>query len=528
MTQKRGGTAPNTKNSIRTTTSTAFSTDSAKIQNNSVNTKEFIDFSGANSTTLVGFINLAEQGTDAPPAWMDGIERASSKGAPALCNRPNATFILEHLLGDSGRLYRDIFEDVLKTKGGVPWSADAKDRIWSDYDDAALRTYLQQQPIYMAAISNGVIDDALMNVGNSHQIHPIRQYLSSLVWDGKHRIDEALHYYLGADATDYTRAVTRKTFVAACKRVFEPACKFDYILVLVGTNGKGKSKFWATLGGAWYSASAIEFRNPKAAMEQLRAVWIYEIGDLAGLSGTDAEAVKSFIDNPSDDYRGAYAHRKTKNPRQLIFVASTNKDAFLMSQFGNRRWWPVDIDACQRIFKDTPEMLRQLEEDKDQIWAEAMHYYKEGEKLYLDDATAAEAERVQAKYNIAQIDPLRADIEQYLSIKLPLNWKSRNKEDRRHFYQNHKTDADLAETGEAERNSVIYEEFAWEWLGTEGSMRDRREAKKSFSAIMKLRTGWKLSNPTSYKPYSSSTRVFLLERPAKAKTEDSCPDDGAF
>lgn len=66
----------------------------------------------------------------------------------------------------------------------------------------------------------------------------IKEYLEGLpAWDGKKRLDTLLIDYLGAEDSTYTRAVMRKTLVAAVARVYEPGIKFDYIMVLAGPQG---------------------------------------------------------------------------------------------------------------------------------------------------------------------------------------------------------------------------------------------------------------------------------------------------
>jgi putative DNA primase/helicase len=86
-----------------------------------------------------------------------------------------------------------------------------------------------------------------------HQFHPIRDYLNNLKWDWTPRLDSILIEYLGAEDSDYTRAVTRKALVAAVARVFNPGIKFDHVLTVIGQQGKGKSTLLRKLGGSWFS-----------------------------------------------------------------------------------------------------------------------------------------------------------------------------------------------------------------------------------------------------------------------------------
>jgi putative DNA primase/helicase len=363
-------------------------------------------------------------------------------------------------------------------------------------------------------------------VSTRRQVHPIREYLEKLEWDGIKRLDLALHHYLGADTSEYTQAVTRKTLVAACKRVFEPGCKFDYVLTLVGAEGKGKSQFWHILGGTWYSDTTLEFGGKgKDAMEQIRFAWIYEIGDLAGIRKTDAESMKAFISSTNDNYREAYGRRTVPHPRQLIFVATTNNYEFLRSSNGNRRWWVVDIDVCPTKFDDTSMMFQQLEKDRDQLWAEAMYYYRKGELLYLDKTDLeAEAVKLQNTHNEANTYAIGSDIDQYLKIPLPIDWKSRDTDRRQCYYQNIRHDSSIYEKGSVLRTTVIYEEFAYEWYRRDASTYKSDKDKSKFDKVMRKNTDWCQSNPTSYVPYKDNTRVWKMKpdkiETAKAKIEE--------
>lgn len=426
-------------------------------------------------------------------------------------NRTNLTAIIDYLLGQGGKLYANTFAGTIETKGGLPWNSDTEERDWATEDDSALKTLLEG--LGLARISNAAYDDAIHNVCRMHKRHPIRECLESLTWDGIERVDDLLHKYLGANDSPYTRAVMRKTLVGAIKRAYEPGCKFDYILTLAGEQGKRKSLFWAILGGKWFSDSVIDFRNTKQAQEKIQGVWIQEIPDLAGLDRMDAETMKGFFTSLKDRYRPAYERRPSDHPRQMIFVASTNKDAFLKSQHGERRWWVASIDECNRAFADAEQMAEALRAERDQIWAEAMHYYRQGEKVYLDSALEREAKRVQDTFNLAAIDPLRTEIEEWLAkpILEPQYWRKMSKEQRRDYYN-----IPTGISGYHVRWQAIFEEFENEWVRPRGIRGDSRDLKKRFSAILK-NLGW-IEKPYKYPPYfPQSHRVFTLES-AKGKT----------
>ena len=144
-----------------------------------------------------------------------------------------------------------------------------------------------------------MLEDALTVVKRANTFHPVRNYLNSLVWDGLQRVENVFIDYLGAADTDYIKAVTRKTLVAAVARVFEPGCKFDNVLTLVGKQGAGKSTLIRKLGMDWYTDTfnfgMLNSGNGVRAFEQIQGKWLIEIGEMAGLKKTEVEAAKNFL-----------------------------------------------------------------------------------------------------------------------------------------------------------------------------------------------------------------------------------------
>ena len=121
-----------------------------------------------------------------------------------------------------------------------------------------------------------VIRDAVDKVADDRHYHPIRNYLSAL--------------------PEYVRAVTRKTLLAAVRRVLQPGCKFDYVLTLVGPQGIGKSTAIATLCGPEYFTDNLSFNmmRDKQSAENIQGNWIIELGEMAGVSKAEVESVKAF------------------------------------------------------------------------------------------------------------------------------------------------------------------------------------------------------------------------------------------
>ncbi|MDY0410130.1 virulence-associated E family protein [Paracerasibacillus soli] len=225
--------------------------------------------------------------------------------------------------------------------------------------------------------------------------HPIKEYLKGLYWDGESRLESLFIDFLGADDNEYTRTVTKKMLVAAVTRIFEPGTKFDTALILIGTQGIGKSYVLSRLGGEWFNESLNSFSGDEALMK-LRNSWIIELAELSALKHSEVEEVKAFISATVDTYRPKYSKNIARFPRQCVFFGSTNSFEFLKDTTGNRRFFPLPVNKNRRK-KDPFESL--TDEYIDQVWAEAYQLYLDDEPLHItDESVKKRAEELQREH----------------------------------------------------------------------------------------------------------------------------------
>ena len=316
----------------------------------------------------------------------------------------------------------DLFEKREVSLGNLPWRKVAKDnRELTDRDDAYIRHYLETK--YKIPGTSKAIKDAMVISCNVNAVHPIKSYLEGLKWDGVERLDSMFHTYLGAADDEYHRTLSRKMAVAAVARIFRPGCKFDNVVTFVGSQGMGKSTFVANLGMQWFTDSFGTVQG-REALESVQGVWIIEVAELAGMKKAEREQIKHFMSKKDDRYRVAYGTRVEKFPRQCIFIATTNEDEFLEDPTGNRRFWIVECyieNAEKSIFDDMPKEV-------DQLWAEAMVRYREGETLFLSPKMHYEADRVQKEHFIK--DSRTRVVKRLLDMPVPKGWKEMDKHDR--------------------------------------------------------------------------------------------------
>jgi predicted P-loop ATPase len=294
--------------------------------------------------------------------WPDG----ATKGTPAKGLRNTMAAITR--LGLECR--RDMFRNRNIINGH---KLDSLAGNLTDDAEAITRAMIAEQ--FRFDPGKDMVHEAIQTLCIRSRFHPILDYLDGLSWDGEPRVEGMLMTYLGAKDTPLNRTTATIMMVAAVRRVRQPGCKFDMIVVLEGEQGTGKSTAVMTLAGPEnFSDQEILTADAKTQMEQLEGKWLYEIAELSGMSTADIERVKAFASRTEDRARLAYARNRTDRPRQTILIGTTNNDKYLRDQTGNRRFLPVktgriDLDALRR--------------DRDQLWAEAATMEAAGESIDL-------------------------------------------------------------------------------------------------------------------------------------------------
>lgn len=239
--------------------------------------------------------------------------------------------------------------------------------------------------------------------------HPAKDYFNGLKWDGKPRLDTWLSYYLGCegDSPEYLAFVGKKWLTAAVKRVYMAGCKFDHILVIEGEQGAGKStvlKELATFGHesqeSYFtdSVTIADIQNKDTIMK-IQGSIIVELSELSGFSKKDDEEIKRWITIQHDDVRLPYGRQTSRFSRQFVLAATTNQSSYLKDPTGNRRYWPVAAGKLD---------IEALKIDREQLWAEAVHYYHGG--LYI--GSTYEEERLANKERNKRLahDPWTDDV----------------------------------------------------------------------------------------------------------------------
>ena len=234
---------------------------------------------------------------------------------------------------------------------------------------------------YYSLFNEKVMDNALELEAYSREYHPICEHLEALEWDGTERIRYALKQYMGADDSDMVYEMLKHFMMGALNRIYNPGCKFDEMLCLVGQQGAGKSTFFRflSLDDQWFSDS-LKNLNMEKPYELLRGHWILEMSEMiAAISAKSIEEIKSFLSRMKETHRNPYEKYEEDRPRQCVFAGSSNNRQFIpFDRTGARRFLPVEIDSS-KAEKHILDNEKESREYFDQLWAEAMVIYRSAE-----------------------------------------------------------------------------------------------------------------------------------------------------
>lgn len=329
---------------------------------------------------------LAGPGAGTKPNWRATADRHESKGEKKLIR--DITSVLAALRHEptlaSCFAHDDMLNDAVVIKElpaalGAPALDGPLPRPISEADITRLQEWLQRNGL--SRIGRDMVYHAIEKRALENRFHPVRDYLRGLVWDGTKRAEKWLTYYLGAEPTAYTAAIGKMFLVGMVARVMRPGCQYDYMLVIEGPQGTGKSTACRILGGSYFSNNLPDLKDGRLTGQHLRGKWIVAIEELAGMNRAETDAIKAFLTRTEERYRPPYAAKEVVEPRQCVLVGTTNRSAYLRDETGGRRFWPVltgSIDA------------QALAHDRDQLLAEAVNLFDNGAQWWPDAAFEAE------------------------------------------------------------------------------------------------------------------------------------------
>lgn len=289
-------------------------------------------------------------------------------------------------------LIHDMFSTRDSYGAETAWGGKIGEAL-SDIDIVKIRHWLSSSAWSIEPGKDTALD-AVRFIADRNKRHPVREWLSSLEWDGKTRLGTWMKECLDAKAEEpYLSEVSRMLILAMVKRVFEPGCQWDYVVVLEGNQGTYKSTTARTLAGdKWFMDNLPDLRD-KDAMLNLQGKWVIELGELADVKRGDYNAVKAYLNRRVDTVRSPYGMLQKDIPRQNVFIGTVNEGEYLKDPTGNRRFWPVKVGTCN---------VDKLQRMREQLFAEAMWLYENcfNGKLMMGDEANKQAKEAQADRRI--------------------------------------------------------------------------------------------------------------------------------
>lgn len=330
---------------------------------------------------------MGDYGSRLVTEWRSTLVHSRGDNKPPDASLLNAINALQMAPQWQGVLGFDVTAQSIVQTGTAPWDTDevSEPRPWSDVNTIRVTEWLQSEGIM---VISRTAREAIARVAADNQFSPVQKYLSGLAWDGTPRLDKWISRYCGAEDAPFTRMAGRKWMISAVARAMSPGCQADYMLILEGPQGIGKSKAASILGGQWFTDDMRNIENKDASAVVAR-YWIIEFSEMKALRRSNSDTIKAFLTRREEKYRPPYGHEIVEHRRQCVFMGTINPEGGYLTDAENRRYWPV--------WCPTAVAADDLARDRNQLWAEAKVAYENGETWWPDTSMQALATIEQEK-----------------------------------------------------------------------------------------------------------------------------------
>lgn len=311
--------------------------------------------------------------------WQDNLIRDGKNNLVGTSLQNTILYLMHHHELAGCFVFDEFKQDSMVVKC-PPWEESEKFKPQS-VDDIVITKAAASLERYGITATIEKTDKAIAVVAYENRFHSARSYFKTLEWDKKERLTTFCQDHFGTkqESVSYLSFVFKKWLTAAVKRIMEPGCKFDHVLILESQQqGLYKSTFLktlATFNGECYHTEDVPITDlsNKDTTIKMQGNLIIELAELSGFSKKDDNEIKTWIQKEKDEVRLPFARKSVIYPRQFVFAATTNNYDYLKDPTGNRRYWPVTVEC--------PIDIKAVNEIKDQLWAEAVYWYNEA--LYI-------------------------------------------------------------------------------------------------------------------------------------------------
>ncbi len=303
--------------------------------------------------------------TDEVPQFDDGADSPQlslikGKGKKPEDCRENVLYCLRQDERLRGLVALNAFTELQDKTRSPPWGGEPGE--WSEEDDMMLGEFLARE--HRLIIKGlGTLRAGVQMAARENRHHPIVEHVKALEWDGTSRLGTWMVDCLGVEDRPYVRLISRFFIMGMVARLLRPGCKFDYMLILQGAQGLGKSSAFKALAEPYFMDTPFRIGD-KDSYLSLQGVWLVEFSELESMSKAESTAIKAFVSSTEDRFRPPYGSRMVKMPRRAVLAGTTNGNEFLKDATGDRRMWPVHV---------TEVRLDLLKACRDQLFAEAYH-----------------------------------------------------------------------------------------------------------------------------------------------------------
>jgi len=326
------------------------------------------------------------ESSNVTPLWEQRLVRNERDGS-VKASAHNLMTVLENHEAWAGLFQLNEFSQKISMTGDPPYPG-ADPTEFSTVDATEIAAWFGRPETYGINVKSSMVTEVVEAVARRNKVHPVREYLEGLIWDGTERLPTLFSDFFGTVQDDYTARVGVMFALSAVARILQPGCKVDTMVVLEGRQGIGKTQAVRHLFSPPWYAEAQESPQSKDFYQSLHGRWGVEIGEMHSFTKGEVTKVKQAISAQSDVYRPSYGRYAREFPRQCVFVGTTNDRHYLRDHTGGRRFLPI---AAKEVDRDGLISVR------DQIWAEAVARYKRGEQWHElpPDASAIQDERYQ-------------------------------------------------------------------------------------------------------------------------------------
>ena len=213
--------------------------------------------------------------------------------------------------------------------------------------------------------------------------NPVKDFLDSQRWDGNNRVDSMIIDWFRVEDTPLNRLKASVFMRAAVKRIMEPGCEFDNVLLFINDPNASAYTFLRQLditGITSIHKNIIDNVREYALIVNMG--WICFLDELRGNTKKQQMCTREMMFKNEDTYVPFYEKHNVTKKRHCVFAGWTHNDKFLKfnSITPDSKYWIVDCSNADEYY-----INRNFDDNTvKQLWAEAYYRYKKDPDISRD------------------------------------------------------------------------------------------------------------------------------------------------